>query len=137
VIGLLLQDWITIQGDSTSPPMNVVQSERDWRSLEPFQDVVSWVEYPSASIPGGQLTLFMETAPTRDEKLFKSMNAGLVLNAPGATPVVVKMLASAATSANPPLARWLRWRLNAVNASTTWTATMRISLALNLAMGAA
>ena len=37
--GFLLQDWITIRG-SNSPLVSVTQSESNWASLQPYQDIV-------------------------------------------------------------------------------------------------
>jgi len=40
--GYLIQDWLTIRG--TQSGANVTQSEMDWLSFQPYQDVIFWLE---------------------------------------------------------------------------------------------
>jgi hypothetical protein len=128
--GLLFQDWITVQGDTSIH--DVIQSASDWRSLEQFQDVAFWLEV-TTNVSTGAITMLYETAPTRDEKVFKQMVASVAMT-PGASPIVTKVLFSAGTPTFPPMAKWVRWHINSTS-TTPWTVTFRISAAVNAAMG--
>ena len=103
--GYLLQDWITIRGTQTG--VNIIQSEVDWLSLQPYQDVVMWLEVKSVTLGGlTSITLDYETAPAKDESLFVKMITTTNLTA--AVSRQDKALLSAATV---PLARYLRWKI--------------------------
>lgn len=124
----ILQDWLTIKGVSTA---SVVQPSTDWLDLANYQDVVAWIDVRESS--GTPLpTLYLETAPTKDDALFVSMN-GTVLAPTGysmtasAGPIVAQLFMM---SAPTPLARYLRWRI-APTASTNWDTMFRILIAAN------
>jgi hypothetical protein len=128
--GLLLQDWITVQGDTAIH--DIIQSASDWRSLEHFQDIAFWLEV-TTNVSTGAITMLYETSPTRDDKLFKQMATSVAMT-PASTPIVTKVLFSGGTSTFPPLAKWVRWHINSTS-TTPWTVTFRLSAAVNAAMG--
>ena len=104
--GYLLQDWVTIRG--TQANATVIQSEVDWLSLQPYQDVVFWLDVKSIALGGlTSITLDYETAPAKDENLFVKMITTTNLTA--ATSRQDKVLL--AQNPTVPLARWVRWKL--------------------------
>lgn len=110
---MLLQDWITIQGNSSSDA--VIQSADGWRDLQPITDVVFFLERKDYS--GSGLTLHYQTSPTSDDSLFQDM-ATVAIAATGLTQTIVRF-----ADASVPLARWVRWK---VDASAAWRLTFRI-----------
>lgn len=116
--GYLVQDWITIRGSSLqlSPP-TVTQSEADWMSFQPYQDIVFWLEVKSWT-PGGltSVTLDYETAPAKDESLFVKMVTTTAITAAVSRRDKVLLAQITAASADVPLSRWVRWKL-------TWNGT--------------
>ncbi|MBK6693883.1 MAG: hypothetical protein IPG50_17000 [Myxococcales bacterium] len=128
--GFLLQDWITIRG-SNSLLVSVTQSESNWASLQPYQDIVFWLEVREITVTAAtNITVFYETAPLKDDSLFISMTTNPAITVASTTPTITKVL----LQQNPavPLARWVRWRLAASAAqSAAWDMTFRISCAAN------
>ncbi len=115
----LLQDWTTIAGSGTTP---FVQSVLDWADLARFADVVFWLEVRAVANPGpGSVTLSYETAPAKDDALFRAV-ASVTLAAASA-PVITKV--RLADNPTVPLARWLRWKLEGT-AAGDWSASFRI-----------
>ncbi len=105
--GYLLQDWLTIRG--TQSGAAITQSEADWMSFQPYQDIVLWLEVKSVTLGGlTSITLEYQTAPAKDESLFVAMTTAITLSA-GSTPTITKVL----LGQNPtvPLARWVRWKM--------------------------
>ncbi len=105
--GYILQDWITIRGTQTG--VNIIQSEADWMSFQPYSDIVFWLDTKAVSLAGlTSLTLAYETSPAKDDSLFTAMVAAVTLTA-GTSPAISKVL----VSQNPtvPLARYVRWKL--------------------------
>lgn len=131
--GYLLQDWITIRGSQTGVP--IIQSEADWMSFQPYQDIVFWLEVKSYT--GGGLTsvtLDYETAPAKDESLFAKMITTANITAALALARQDKVLL--AQNPTVPLARWVRWKLTPNGTvSSEWGITFRIHCAAN-AVGA-
>lgn len=106
--GYLLQDWLTIRG--TQSGASVTQSEMDWLSFQPYQDIIMWLEVKSVALGGlTSLTLEYQTAPAKDESLFRSMTSSAITLAAATTPTVTPII----LAQNPytPLARWVRWKL--------------------------
>jgi hypothetical protein len=128
--GYLLQDWITIRSSTTgaSPPA-IIQSEVDWISLQPYQDVVFWLDVKSVALGGlTSMTLDYETAPAKDEGLFTKMITTTALTA------AVSRQDKVLLAQNPtvPLARWVRWKLSFTGtASSEYGACFRIYCAAN------
>ena len=123
---ILLCDWTTVQGTTSSSP--IVQGDDQWIDLTPYQEAVFWVDCREVT---GTVTLNLETSPSRDDVYFKSMvnptagQTGISL-VNGTAPVAyAALLASAPT----PLARWVRWKL--VGTGSTWDATFRIWASCN------
>jgi hypothetical protein len=131
--GYILQDWITIRGNTTVT--SIGQSESGWLGLAPFQDIVLWLDVREFSV-GGATSLLMhyETAPTKDESLFTDMVTPVTV-ALSASPIVpTKILL--AQNPTVPLGRWVRWRLTLNGTATSaWDATFRILACCN-AVGA-
>jgi hypothetical protein len=124
----VLQDWTTVRGTSGTYGQSIVQSERDWLDLSPFQDLFAWVDV--RELTGSPINLFFDTSPTEDESFFVSMTGATGVTGGAltvsSTPAIVKLPMLTATV---PLARFLRWRLT--GPATTWDVTMRIVIAAN------
>lgn len=121
----VLQDWTTIRGQSGGSGQTIVQTERDWLDLTPFQDVFFWVDCREMTGTAGTVTIQFETSPTSDENLFQPVMTATVLGA-SANPTIVK---APMLSASVPLSRYLRWKL--ISSSTPWDATFRVLVAAN------
>ena len=128
--GFVLQEWITIQGDTAIH--DVIQSPTDWLNVEAYQDAVLFLEVGALTATGA-IGFLLETAPSSDEALFKPIVASIAMSA-SVTPLVTKILASSATGTNPPLAKWLRFHITSTS-TTPWLVRFRASLGLNAAMG--
>ena len=125
----VLQDWITL--NVYMKLVDIVQSEMDWLSFQPYQDIIMWVEARSANAAGANsVDIQFETSPVQDESLFLPMRPAVALT-PG-TPVVVPVVLSQIVAPDVPLARWVRWRLK-INGrpSADWGATFRVHCAAN------
>lgn len=130
--GFLLQDWTTIRGTggaTGAPGLVVTQSESNWVSLQPYQDIIFFLEVREVTVPTGAITLAYETSPLKDESLFVAMAtvAALAVTPVAITPTKVIL----ATTAGVPLARWVRWKLTSTTTSGAWDATFRIAAAAN------
>jgi len=115
----ILQRWITLTGDGTSP---IVQTAREWLDLAPFADAAIWLEVVAVTNPpDGSIVLSYETSPSPDDYFFRSF-ADITLAVTSA-PLITQVR----TADDPlvPLARWLRWKL-AGTASGPWSVTFRI-----------
>lgn len=105
--GYLLQDWLTIRG--TQSGANITQSEVDWMSFQPYQDIVFWLDVKSVTLGGlTSITLEYQTAPAKDDALFTAMTTAVTLSA-STTPTITKVLL--AQNPTVPLARWVRWKV--------------------------
>ena len=122
----VLQDWITVRGPNGTQPL--IQNESDWLDLSAFQDVVAWIDIQE--VTGATPTLFIETAPAKDDLLFLPMGGptgySMTVNASPLAPLVVQLLAGLAPI---PLASFLRWRI--VGVAGIWDACFRIVIAAN------
>ncbi len=125
--GYLVQDWITIMSRTTG--VTVTQSEADWMSFQPYQDIVFWLEVKSVTLAGlTSITLDYETAPAKDDSLFVKMITTTALTA------AVSRQDKVLLSQNPtvPLARWVRWKLTPTGTPTgDWGLCFRIYAAAN------
>src|SRR5512143_1536587 len=131
--GYVLQDWITIRGSSIA---DVIQGESSWMGFSSFQDIVIWLDVREGTFPttGGSLTWYFETSPTKDNNLFTAMpRAGTGITLTSAfSPGVQALTKVVASSANVPLATWVRWRLSpAGTGGLPWDATFRVLAAAN------
>jgi hypothetical protein len=115
-----------------SPP-TVIQSEADWMSFQPYQDIVFWLEVKSWTDGGlTSVTLDYETAPAKDESLFVKMITTTAITAPVSRQDKVLL----AQNPTVPLARWVRWKLTWNGTSTSeYGLCFRIHAAAN-AVGA-
>jgi hypothetical protein len=128
--GYILQDWITPIIDTAA--IEVVQSESDWMSFQPFQDIVFWLEARSVANGGANsIRLHYETSPSKDFHLFQSMTSVELVSGQGIQ-VTVSPVIMNSPNTPVPLARWVRWRLERVgDATQNWGACFRIHCAAN------
>ena len=129
--GFLLQDWITIRGANSPLVSTITQTESNWVSLQPYQDIIFWLEVREITLSSAtSISVNYETAPTKDESLFTAMVTGPAVTAAANVPTITKVL----LSQNPtcPLARWVRWRLSVTGTPVAaWDMTFRITAAAN------
>jgi hypothetical protein len=126
----LLQDWTTLRVNSELT--SFTQSEADWMSFQPYQDIVFWLDARSVILASAEDVLVSyETAPAKDESLFRPMVAAVsAAKAMSEAPIVTKVLL--AQNPDVPLARWVRWKLTLRGApQADWGATIRIHCAAN------
>ena len=130
--GYILQDWITIRGNSSIT--SIAQSEPDWLGLAPYQDLVLWLDCRELTLGGATaINMNYETAPTKDDSLFIAMTSAFAVTA-ATTPTVTKILL--AQNPTVPLGRWVRWKLTVSGTATSsWDATFRVLCCAN-AVGA-
>jgi hypothetical protein len=119
----LLQDWVTIRGDTTIGVLG--QGENDWLDLDGFQEIVAWLDVKEVSFGVGAPTMYYQTSPSKDAIFFVNMGS-VALGGPGLT--ITPMLKETAAV---PLARWLRWQIQ-VASNTSWDITFRIWCAANV-----
>ena len=124
----ILQDWISPRVDETQA--SLIQSEADWLSFQPYQDIIFYVEIKAADTgEATNLELVFETSPSKDESMFKAMTSVAFVGNVGTTQIAKVIL-----SQNPdvPLARWVRWRFQPHDAPVSdWGATFRVLCAAN------
>lgn len=131
MLGMTLQDWVTIRGGSSLGTAPVIQGQPFWLDLLAYRDVIAWLDVRSFTNDGGggsgNVQLTYQTSPTQDESLFASM-AGPFSVTTGVT--ITQMIAPLSSGA--PLARYLRWSIAPSPAATTaWDITFRILVAVN------
>ncbi len=120
-----LQDLVRIDANT----LVYTQPDSGWTGVAPLQDLVAFADVRSLNLPANAvLTLDLETAPVREDLLFRPMVTGidLVQVLSGLVSPVVKVL----LFQNPtvPVLRWVRWKLTLSNigALAPWDATFRI-----------
>lgn len=131
--GILVQDWIQVRGSAAG---TITQSESAWVDMRAFQDVVFWVDISSLDANGGTMQMFLQTAPSKDDILFKTLsNCTLTLTAPITPFNTSSVLPKSILNANPavPIARWLRWSLT--NSATAWRCAFRIFVSATMVAG--
>lgn len=119
---IIMQDWITIRGQSNNPATTVTMSQSSWLNTAPFQDVTFFLDV--REFTGTTVTLTFETSPGRDEVLFQACVAAFTL----VTGTAVKNCFL--TTATVPVSNWTRWKL-AGPQSVLWDATFRVMAAGN------
>ncbi len=127
----VLQDWVTIRGASTVA--SVVQNESNYLMLDSFQDAVFWVQVSEFTPPGtGTLYLNLETAPLKDETLFRTMlNTNIAVTAIAMTPPTVVPVIMAQSTTTVPLSRYVRWHATTTSPTAAWDMTFRVIVAAN------
>ena len=117
----IFQPNITHRGASNT---NLVQEEPLWHDAGDAQDVlITYQIFNVTSTP----TLSIQTSPTKDDSLFKTMdNMSLLTLTPGTVTLAKNLLVSVPAV---PLARWVRFLL--VAPAATWDVTWRLILHLN------
>ena len=124
----LLADWTTVRGTGNNGV--ALPSEADWMSFQPYQDVIFWLDVRSVTAAGTTVTLEYQTAPAKEEALFRAMGTALSITAATTTPTVTPYILS--TNPTVPLARFVRWKLLFTGtASGEWGACFRIHCAAN------
>lgn len=127
--GYVLQDWITVRSTVITP---IIQNESDWLGFSAFQDIAFWIDVRGLTPASGttnNILLELQTAPTKDDVLFKAMTgcsvSPLILGSPLA-------ISKCLLASNPaiPLSTWVRWVLTPTNA-TQWDVTFRILASAN------
>ncbi len=113
----------------------VTQPADEWVGLAPLSDIVFWVDVRAAAL-NGQMTaivLELETAPIKEDALFKGMISGgialdTVVGAVGVYPVLLSMTPAV------PLGRWVRWKITVGGApNADWATTFRVLACCNTA----
>jgi hypothetical protein len=128
----VLQDWVTIRGGTSIT--SVVQNEASYLSLDTYQDVVLWVQVSEVGLSGsGAVTLNLETAPLKDETLFRAMtNCAVAVTVPVMTPPTVIPVITVQSGTAVPLSRYLRWHITTSGSFTSaWDLTFRVLVAAN------
>jgi hypothetical protein len=115
---LVLQETIRID----SATAIVTQPQSGWVGVAGIENLTNWVEVRGINLQGGTAKIYLETAPEPDEKLFVPMVAGEALSQEGLT--IVKVLL--AQNPDVPVGRWIRWRLEVLNAGAPWFITFRV-----------
>jgi hypothetical protein len=128
--GFVLQDWVTIRGATAIT--TVVQNEAGWLSLEMYQDVIFWLQVAEVTATTTNITLAIETAPIKDETLFKAMtNCTNTPTSASVAPTLNNVILSNSTvQSGTPLSRWVRWHLTQNN-TAAWDITFRILVSAN------
>lgn len=124
--GMLLQDWVTIRGDSGTagggPKVtSIAQSAEGWIDLGDVEDLVFFLdvrEFTNAS-----LKLGYETSPIKQDGSFLPM-VGPFLVAVGQ-----RVDRAFSTTCAVPPARFIRWRLSGPSMSNVFDVTFRIWVA--------
>ena len=112
----VLQDWITIRGAAST---NVTQGESDWLDLAPYQDISIYLDVREVTPSVGSPTMHFETSPNKEDVLFQDMVSPFTISTSPSNPYRV-----AITTAQCPVARYVRWRI--VAPASLWDATFRV-----------
>jgi hypothetical protein len=119
----VLQDWITIRGQSLNQV--VTQGESGWLDLAPYQDLSLWLDVREFS-PATPPIMRFQTAPFKEEGLFVPMYADITiaLTASLTNPYRVPVTAGGTLC---PVARYVRWQVQGPASGTMpWDVTFRI-----------
>jgi hypothetical protein len=121
----LLQDWVTIRGQS--PSMSpVTQSEAGWLDLDAYDDVVAWIDVKEQSATGGgTLSILLQTAAEAEDDEFLTM----LTQAASSLGVTVTPVLKA--TASVPLLRCVRWQLSVSGLGSPWDVTFRVWVTAN------
>jgi len=98
------------------------QSAPGWLNVEPYRDVMFWLEVASQTTLNTELNMNYETAPLNAPDVFTPMVAEFLMTT-SSTPLVTTVL----LSQNPlcPVAGLVRWRIRQ-NAGGVWRVMFRI-----------
>jgi hypothetical protein len=130
--GFLLQPWTTVHCTAgTGLVFTFTQDEEEWLDLSSYADAAFWVDVSDVVLPSGlsptpQITLTLQTSPSRDEAYFQPIAGPIILGSgsPSNKPILVKSVRGTSTV---PMARWVRWQLSVPsNSSGSWGLTLRI-----------
>jgi hypothetical protein len=114
--GALLQDWITIKSAAAG---STFQSEPNWIFVGDFTDV--GVHASIKGVSGANTTLHVQTSPSFDDELFRSIgNVRL-------SPTIERTFNVKYSLAATVPAQWLRWQLEYIGAMD---ATFRLWITL-------
>ena len=112
MIPILMEDWVTVRGNGVT----VIQDAAKWLDTGPYQDVFFSLDVREAS----GATVYLDTAPNRDEALFQAMatiSPAIGLN--------FKAIRMADGTLAVPVSQWTRWRV-VLGAGATNDITFRI-----------
>lgn len=126
----LFQDWHTVMV-TTSDIASIVQAENAWLDTEAFRDAFLWFDVTQLTATSGTLSLTLESAPLRDERLFTPLD-------PLSAVITLALTTTSQVIALPneilavPTARWLRWRITpSAGITLPWGATFRMHVVAN------
>lgn len=128
--GYVLQDWITLK--LTAASSTIIQNESDWLGFSSFQDIVFWCDIRGVTLSAGTVTMFLQTAPTKDDILFQTLSNCSFVVTTVATPFTSSgVLPKSILAANPavPLSTWVRWTIT--NTTANADITFRILCSAN------
>jgi hypothetical protein len=117
----VLQDWITIRGQSASQV--IAQGESAWLDLAPYQDLSLWLDVREVSQTSPAVLMQFQTAPFKEEGLFQAMLATAIsITLAPSNPYRVPITTTAC-----PVARYVRWQLTGPTSGTLpWDVTFRV-----------
>ena len=117
--GVLLQDWLTLTGQSGS--IATTQSESGYLDLGESEDLTFFLDVSSVA---GAVSVTYQTAPTRSDGGFLPVLAPISIGAPG-----LRVDRAPFALALTPPSRFVRWRMSSTLAGGAWSVTFRIWLA--------
>ncbi len=123
MIGFVIQSWRTVRVAQAETLF--YQAESEWLDLAPFEDLTLWCDVKSVLIDGADVALDIvyETAPERDDALFRPIGGFTLDSSPSANPVVTNAILDRGNA----IARWFRWKLEARGTlSGPWGACFRL-----------
>jgi hypothetical protein len=113
----LLQDYITLSNPGPSGA-TITQGASSWLDVSRYEDLVFYVDVKSIDVG---TPIFLQTAPTREEKSFLTMVPPIAL-VNGTTPVP-----ALAMYCQVPAAAYVRWQIPQL--ADSWNVTLGIWVA--------
>jgi hypothetical protein len=135
-ITIIAQDLITVQLNAAATAVTVVQPERDWPDLGPYQDlaVYTYISQQGAQIGGGAAgSLNVDFSPLKEDAAFGlgSFNIGASTTPSGWTLGGGTGVGNFHLSSSPGFMRYMRWRIVGPTTGGIATWTFRIVLSVN------
>jgi hypothetical protein len=97
----------------------VTQGSESWLDAYDLADLGFWVDFSNGS--ANPVTLYLESAPSRDGNYFQSIAPPLSLSSG------LRTISSIRSASTVPVARWVRWRLVPVTGANTLGLRIRVS----------
>src|SRR5258708_17619671 len=109
--GFLLQPWTTVHCTAgTGLVFTFTQDEEEWLDLSSYADAAFWVDVSDVVLPSGvsptpQITLTLQTSPSRDEAYFQPIAGPIILGSgnPSNKLTLVKIVRGTSTVPMPRL----------------------------------